>query len=85
MAKKTTAKAEEIKTEEVQAVAEAPKTEERKAPVVAAGDHFKTAKIRFKTTVCADYGTFYKGETGEIPLYIANELEKCGAGVIIKE
>ena len=85
MAKKTTAKAEEIKTEEVQAVAEAPKTEERKAPVVAAGAHFKTAKIRFKTTVCADYGTFYKGETGEIPLYIANELEKCGAGVIIKE
>lgn len=85
MAKKTTAKAEEIKTEEVQAVAEAPKTEERKAPVVAAGDHFKTAKIRFKTTVCADYGTYYKGETGEIPLYIANELEKCGAGVIVKE
>lgn len=85
MAKKATAKAEEIKTEEVQAVAEAPKTEERKAPVVAAGDHFKTAKIRFKTTVCADYGTFYKGETGEIPLYIANELEKCGAGVIVKE
>ena len=85
MAKKTTAKAEEIKTEEVQAVAEAPKTEEKKAPVVAAGDHFKTAKIRFKTTVCADYGTFYKGETGEIPLYIANELEKCGAGEIVKE
>ena len=85
MAKKTTAKAEEIKTEEVQVVAEAPKTEERKAPVVAAGDHFKTAKIRFKTTVCADYGTYYKGETGEIPLYIANELEKCGAGVIVKE
>ena len=85
MAKKTTAKAEEIKTEEAPAVAETPKTEEKKAPVVAAGDHFKTVKFRFKTTVCADYGTFYKGETGEIALYIANELEKCGAGVIIKE
>ena len=85
MAKKTTAKAEEIIKEESPAVAETPKTEEKKAPVVAAGDHFKTAKIRFKTTVCADYGTFYKGETGEIPLYIANELEKCGAGEIVKE
>lgn len=71
MAKKATAKAEEIKN--------------NKAPVVAAGDHFKTVKMRFKTTVCADYGTFYKGETGEIALYIANELEKCGAGVIVKE
>lgn len=85
MAKKATAKAEEIKTEEVQAVAEASKTEEKKAPVVAAGDHFKTVKMRFKRTICADYGTFYQGEVGEIALYIANELEKCGAGVIVKE
>jgi len=91
MAKKTTAKAENIVKEEAQAVAEspkveeAPKAEEKKAPVVAAGDHFKTVRMRFKTTVCADYGTFYKGETGEIALYIANELEKCGAGEIIKE
>ena len=91
MAKKTTAKAEEIKTEEapkaeeIKKADEAPKTETKKAPIVAAGDHFKTVRMRFKTTVCADYGTFYKGETGEIALYIANELEKCGAGVIIKE
>ena len=91
MAKKATAKADEIKTEEapkaeeIKKADEAPKTEEKKAPVVAAGDHFKTVQFRFKTTVCADYGTFYKGETGEIALYIANELEKCGAGVIIKE
>ena len=79
MAKKTTAKAENIVKEE------APKAEIKKEPVVAAGDHFKTVRMRFKTTVCADYGTFYKGETGEIALYIANELEKCGAGEIIKE
>ena len=88
MAKKATVKAEEIEQKEIteeSPVVEAPKAEEKKAPVVAAGDHFKTVKIRFKTTVCADYGTFYKGETGEIPLYIANELEKCGAGVIVKE
>ena len=84
MAKKNTVK-EEIKKEEAPAVAEAPKTEEKKAPVVAAGAHFKTVKVRFNTTVCADYGTFYKGEVGEVALYIANELEKCGAGVIVKE
>ena len=71
MAKKATAKAEKIKQKE--------------APVVAAGDHFKTVKMRFKRTICADYGTFYQGEVGEIALYIANELEKCGAGVIVKE
>ena len=74
MAKKATAKAEEIEQKE-----------EQKAPVVAAGDHFKTVKVRFKRTICADYGTFYQGEVGEIALYIANELEKCGAGVIVKE
>ena len=101
MAKKATAKAEEIeqkataeespvveapKTEEQKApVVEAPKIEEQKAPLVAAGDHFKTVKVRFKRTICADYGTFYQGEVGEIALYIANELEKCGAGVIVKE
>ena len=88
MAKKATAKAEEIEQKEVteeSSVVETPKAEEKKAPVVAAGDHFKTVRMRFKTTICADYGTFYKGETGEIALYIANELEKCGAGVIIKE
>ena len=85
MAKKATAKAEEIVKEEAPAVAETPKKEEKKAQVVAAGDHFKTVRMRFKTTICADYGTFYKGETGEIALYIANELEKCGAGVIVKE
>ena len=79
MAKKNTVKDEEIKKEE------APKTEEKKAPVVAAGAHFKTVKVRFNTTVCADYGTFYKGEVGDVALYIANELEKCGAGVIVKE
>lgn len=88
MAKKATAKAEEIEQKEVteeSSVVETPKAEEKKAPVVAAGDHFKTVRMRFKTTICADYGTFYKGETGEIALYIANELEKCGAGVIVKE
>ena len=77
MAKKATAKAEEIEQKEVteeSSVVEAPKAEEKKAPVVAAGDHFKTVRMRFKTTICADYGTFYKGETGEIALYIANEL-----------
>lgn len=90
MAKKATAKAEENEKKEAPAVDEAPKNEapkaeEEKAPVVAAGDHFKTVKMRFKRTVCADYGTFYQGEVGEIALYIANELEKCGAGVIVKE
>ena len=90
MAKKATAKAEEIEQKEAPAIDEAPKNEaskaeEKKAPVVAAGDHFKTVRMRFKTTICADYGTFYKGETGEIALYIANELEKCGAGEIVKE
>lgn len=85
MAKKATAKAEEIVKEEAPAVAETPKKEEKKAPIVAAGDHFKTVKVRFKRTICADYGTFYQGEVGEIALYIANELEKCGAGVIVKE
>ena len=77
MAKKATAKAEEIEQKEIteeSPVVEAPKAEEKKAPVVAAGDHFKTVRMRFKTTICADYGTFYKGETGEIALYIANEL-----------
>lgn len=88
MAKKATAKAEEIEQKEIteeSPVVEAPKAEEKKAPVVAAGDHFKTVKMRFKRTICADYGTFYQGEVGEIALYIANELEKCGAGVIVKE
>lgn len=88
MAKKATAKAEEIEQKEIteeSPVVEAPKAEEKKAPIVAAGDHFKTVKVRFKTTICAEYGTFYKGETGEIALHIANELEKCGAGVIVKE
>lgn len=90
MAKKATAKAEEIEQKEAPAIDgapkdEAPKAEEQKAPVVAAGDHFKTVKMRFKRTICADYGTFYQGEVGEIALYIANELEKCGAGVIVKE
>ena len=85
MAKKNTVKDEEIKKEEAPAVAEAPKTEEKKAPVVAAGAHFKTVKMRFKRTVCADWGTYYQGEVGEIALHIANELEKCGAGEIIKE
>lgn len=85
MAKKATAKAEEIEQKEAPAIDEAPKAEEKKAPVVAAGDHFKTVKVRFKRTICADYGTFYQGEVGEIALYIANELEKCGAGVIVKE
>ena len=88
MAKKATAKAEEIEqkaTAEESPVVEAPKAEEKKAPVVAAGDHFKTVRMRFKTTICADYGTFYKGETGEIALYIANELEKCGAGEIVRD
>ena len=90
MAKKATAKAEEIEQKEASAIDEAPKNEapkaeEKKAPVVEAGDHFKTVKMRFKRTICADYGTFYQGEVGEIALYIANELEKCGAGVIVKE
>ena len=89
MAKKATAKAEEIIKEEPKAAEitkeEAPKAEEKKAPIVEAGDHFKTVKMRFKRTVCADWGTFYQGEVGEIALHIANELEKCGAGVIIKE
>ena len=93
MAKKATAKAEEIEQKEVTEESpvveapknEAPKAEEKKAPVVAAGDHFKTVKVRFKRTICADYGTLYQGEVGEIALYIANELEKCGAGVIVKE
>lgn len=88
MAKKATAKAEEIEQKEIteeSPVVEAPKAEEKKAPVVAAGDHFKTVKVRFKRTICADYGTFYQGEVGEIAHYIANELEKCGAGVIVKE
>jgi hypothetical protein len=62
-----------------------PEKTDTAAPVFAAGDHFKTVKVRFKTTVCAEYGTFYKGEIGTIALYIANELEKCGAGVIVKE
>ena len=77
--------AEALKAEEIKKDAEAPKAEEKKAPVVAAGDHFKTVRMRFKTTICADYGTFYKGETGEIALYIANELEKCGAGEIVRD
>ena len=85
MAKKATAKADEIEQTENQVVEETPAAEEEIAPVVAAGDHFKTVKMRFKRTVCADYGTFYQGEVGEIALYIANELEKCGAGVIVKE
>ena len=89
MAKKATAKAEEIIKEEPKAAEitkeEAPKAEEKKAPIVEAGDHFKTVKMRFKRTVCADWGTFYQGEVGEIALHIANELEKRGAGVIIKE
>ena len=85
MTNKTAAKTEVIKNNESPVSAETPKAEEKKAPVVAAGDHFKTVKMRFKRTVCADYGTFYQGEVGEIALYIANELEKCGAGVIVKE
>ena len=88
MAKKATAKAEEIEQKEItdeSSVVEAPKAEEKKAPVVEAGDHFKTVKVRFKRTVCADYGTFYQGEVGTVALHIANELEKCGAGEIVKE
>ena len=89
MSKKTTAKAEEIVKEEPKAAeikkAEVPKAEEKKAPIVEAGDHFKTVKMRFKRTVCAVWGTFYQGEVGEIALHIANELEKCGAGEIVKE
>ena len=84
MSKKNTAKAEEIVKEEALVAAEAPKVE-KKAPVVAAGDHFKTVKVRFKRTICAEYGTFYQGEVGTVALYIANELEKCGAGEIVKE
>ena len=85
MAKKTTAKAEEIEQTENQVVEETLATEEEIAPVVAAGDHFKTVKVRFKRTICAEYGTFYQGEVGTVALYIANELEKCGAGEIVKE
>ena len=89
MAKKATAKAEEIEQKEAPVIDEAPKNEapkvEKKAPVVEAGDHFKTVKMRFKRTVCAEWGTYYQGEVGEIALHIANELEKCGAGEIVKE
>ena len=88
MARKATAKAEEIEQKEIteeSPVVEAPKAEEKKAPIVEAGDHFKTVKMRFKRTVCADWGTYYQGEVGEIALHIANELEKCGAGEIVKE
>ena len=87
MAKKATAKAEEIEQKEItdeSPVVEAPKVE-KKAPIVEAGDHFKTVKMRFKRTVCAEWGTYYQGEVGEIALHIANELEKCGAGEIVKE
>jgi len=88
--KKTTAKAEEIVKEEPKAAEitkaeEVPAKAEKKAPVVEAGDHFKTVKMRFKRTVCAEWGTYYQGEVGEIALHIANELEKCGAGEIVKE
>lgn len=86
--KKSTAKTEEIAKEEPKA-AEITKSDdpkvEKKAPIVEAGNHFKTVKFRFNKTVCAEYGTFYKGEVGTIALYIANELEKCGAGEIVKE
>ena len=84
MSKKAAAKAENIEKVEAAEV-EASKVETKKAPIVEAGDHFKTVKMRFKRTVCADWGTFYQGEVGEIALHIANELEKCGAGEIIKE
>ena len=95
MAKKNTKKpAEENTVQDVAPAADATAVTEKPAeentvqdvaPVVTPGDHFKTVKIRFKKTVCADYGTFYQGEVGEIKLHIANELEKCGAGVIVKE
>ena len=47
---------------------------------------YKPNRILFyKEASDEDIQAFYKGETGEIALYIANELEKCGAGEIVRD
>ena len=61
------------------------KAAENKAPIVEAGEHYKKVKVRFLGLICGDFGTFDKGDSGEISLYSARELEKAGKVEIIKE
>lgn len=58
---------------------------ENAAPIVEAGEHYKKVKVRFLGLICGDFGTFDKGDVGEIALYSARELEKAGKVEIVKE
>lgn len=58
---------------------------ENAAPIVEAGEHYKKVKVRFLDLICGDFGTFDKGDVGEIALYSARELEKAGKVEIVKE
>ncbi len=58
---------------------------ENTEPVVEAGEYYKKVKVRFLGLICGDFGTFDKGDVGEIALYSARELEKAGKVEIVKE
>jgi len=58
---------------------------ENAAPIVEAGEYYKKVKVRFLGLICGDFGTFDKGDVGEIALYSARELEKAGKVEIVKE
>lgn len=83
MAKKA-AEAEKAKAEEKIETKEPPAVE-KKAPVVAPGEHYLKVKVKFAGLICAPFGTFEDGDEGEIPLALAKELEKLGKAQIVKE
>ena len=58
---------------------------ENAEPIVEAGEYYKKVKVRFLGLICGDFGTFDKGDVGEIALYSARELEKAGKVEIVKE
>ena len=76
-------KAEPAKAEGAKAPEE--KAAEKKAPIVEAGEYYKKVKVRFLGLICGDFGTFDKGDCGEITLNLARELEKVEKVQIIKE
>ncbi len=79
----TTAKA--IETADIEAVKETAEAVKAKAPVVPAGEYYKNVKVRFLGLICAPYGTFDAGDTGEIPLADAKALAGIGKCEIIEE
>ena len=74
-----------VEQNDLDKVKDAGATAKNKINAVAAGEYYKKTKVKFLTLICGDFGTYMPGETGEIALANAKELERLGKCEILKD